>query len=173
MLRLNLPTSGEYAILIDGVQARAGQWLPEAVHEIAFDFAQGVQGWEPAHDLAPFAATGGALVTTATGSDPYLTRGGLLVGGKPGDMLEIELAIAGSGAAMPIQVFWGTDQASGFAPERSLQVESVADGAFHTVAFPVGEHAQWQGQTIVALRLDPGAGGKPIQIRRIQRVAGK
>lgn len=173
MLSVDLPTSGEYEIVIAGVHARAGQWLPEAVHEIAFDFGQGVQGWEPAHDLAPLAATGGVLTTAATGSDPYMTRGGLLVGGTPGDVLEVELAVTGGGATMPVQVFWGTSQAPGFAPERSLQAESVADGAFHTITIPVGEHAQWQGQTIVALRLDPGAGGKPIQLRRIQRVAGK
>ncbi len=175
MLTLSLPAAGEYQVVIDGVRPLAGQWLPGVAHEIDFDFAQGLHAWAPSHDLSTFATAKGALVTTATGGDPYMARSGLLVKGKPGDVLQVELAVDGNGSPMPVQVFWGTMVAPGFAPTRSLQVESVADGEFHTVEIPVGELPQWQGQTIVALRLDPGAGGKgvPIRIRSIRRVAGK
>lgn len=175
MLSLSFPASGEYQVVIDGVNPLAGQWIAGVAREIDFDFAQGFHAWVPSHDLSTFATAKGALATTATGGDPYMCRNGLLVKGKAGDVLQVELAVNGDGAPMPVQIFWGTTEAPGYAPARSLQVESVADGEFHTVEIPVGEQAQWQGQVIVALRLDPGSGGKgvPIRIRSIRRVAGK
>jgi hypothetical protein len=160
---------GTYSVEVQGVIPQAGQWIPEALRTIDFDFANGIQGWVPAHDLAPLACEDGLLISATTGGDPYMTRDNLLVPAYAGDVLDVELFAAAGDAPVPVGVFWGTANSPGFSPQRCISLTCPADGKMHTVRFAMGEHEQWRGQTITSLRLDPTGGPlhAAVKVRRM------
>ena len=169
MFVLHLAKPGTYTVEIQGVAPQAGQWIPEALRTIEFDFANGIQGWVPAHDLHPFTCEDGLLISTTTGVDPYMTRDSLLVPAYAGDVLEVELFAAPGDAPVPVCVFWGTTNSPGFSPERNMSLGCPADGKMHTIRFAMGEHGQWRDQTITNLRLDPTGGPikAAVKVRRM------
>jgi hypothetical protein len=56
------------------------------------------------------------------------------------------------------QLYWGTAAEPGFSEERVLLFAVQADGRMHEYRLEPGRHPRWAGQTITALRLDPGNG---------------
>jgi len=158
-LEIRVTEPGRHTVTVTGFsRAEVGHEL----REINFAFDTDSQGWHPAHDMGTFTVEDGALVSDLPVGDPYMTRGGLAVDGKPGDVLVVTMA---STADKAFGVFWGTASAPGYSPEREIQVEQPADGEMHEMRIPVGDRPDWAGQTIVALRFDPSGGAKAGRMR--------
>ena len=174
---LDIPptTSGPVNLRIEGVSPKRGQWVQPPRRNLNFDFTRGLHSWVGTHDLMPLESRDDMLVTRTVGGDPYMVRQDLLVPGKAGDVLEVNLAVGPSAGPHAAAVFWGNAKHPGFAPERTVEVSVPTDGRFHTIAFPVGKHPGWKGQIIRSLRLDPisGENGVEVRIRSMRLKRGK
>jgi len=142
-----------WAVRVEGTRYRRVDRLPTVVERLDFTFARSAEGWTAAHDISGLAVRDGALCGTATGSDPYIVRSLVHMKGEACPVLLVRLrATAGRSA----QLFWTTKASPDFEEAKSLRFPIIADGQFHDYRLEVGKHAQWAGQTITALRLDPG-----------------
>lgn len=132
---------------------------PTMLPSIDFDFDRDgdTEGWSATGGLAPLTVAGGLLRTRVTGGDPHMSRGFLRVPAHKHSALRVRMRITG-GAAQG-QVFWATAEEPGFRDDKYLNFPTQPDGEWHEYLIPVGEHAKWRGQSIVALRLDPSVGG--------------
>ena len=109
----------------------------------------------------------GALVTKATGPDPYMIRSACRI--PPGAVSAIVLRMrvtAGSGPS----IYWTTTDSPAFAEDKVVRFKSIPDGQFHEYRIDVAAHGMWQGKTITALRLDAtnGAPGAEIAVDYIR-----
>jgi len=131
------------------------------VERIDFGFDADPEGWAPASGLSAFTVRDGVLATEVTGADPYMTRGSLSVPGQAADILVLTMSSTSQGGT---SLYFG-NETGGFDPARTMGVDLPADGQMHTVRVPVGDHAQWAGHTITALRIDPGSGEQAGAVR--------
>ncbi|MBI2300677.1 MAG: hypothetical protein HYU66_17350 [Armatimonadetes bacterium] len=161
-VEIRILDTGRHLVGVSGVKRVRVAVAPSVLKSIAFRFDKSLQGWAAQHDLTPLRLEGGCLRADTTGGDPYMAREGLLVQGKPGDVLVVRLALGGGQAGG--SVFWATLQ-GGFSPQRELPYICAADGAIHEVRVPVGANQGWAGQTITGLRLDPGGGPPGFAVR--------
>lgn len=173
-LEIRLTEPGTHTIRVRGVRGTQSAWLPPLLRDLNVNFASAtLDGWAALHDLAALALGAGALRTVTTGTDPYLSREGLFVEGRKGDALVLRISC--SGGAQTGSVFWGTEHTPGFAAQRQVSFELRGDTALEEVTVRVGEHAQWGGQTITSLRIDPGSGVVGAHVRlttvRLERAA--
>jgi hypothetical protein len=160
---LVVPADGERAeVEARGVRAAKAVGYGLIVDRIAFEFSEDTEGWVAAHDLAPLRVENGALVLEATGGDPYLHR---FLCRIPGDSVKaILLRMRGSGDGGG-QIYWTTQASPGWDESKTMRFVFPTDGQWHEIDVPVGDHPSWRGQTITALRLDPGStGGSKIEI---------
>ncbi|MBM4033795.1 MAG: hypothetical protein FJ291_18710 [Planctomycetes bacterium] len=141
------------AVRIEGARHRRVDRLPRLVDRIDFPFARSAEGWMAAHDIADLAARAGALCGKATANDPYLVRSLIRVKGDACPVLLIRMRSTAGPAA---QLFWTTEASSAFDEEKSLHFQVQPDGQWHDYRLDVSKHPQWAGQTITAVRLDPG-----------------
>ncbi len=173
ILEVRLTEGGRHSIRVEGAQRAELALLPPLRTTIDFRFTTDVDGWQPTHDLAPFVVADGLLRTQATGPDPYMSRDGLAVAGRTGDVLVVRLSLSAGGGG---SVFWATVEEPGTAPARELPLPCPGDGALHEIRIPVGGHPGWAGREILQLRLDPGsdAPGASIAIEsiRLERADG-
>ncbi len=156
MAQVRLANSGSYRIRVDGVERREVQWAPPVRTSLDFDFAKGLQGWSADHDLEPLRIDQGRIATITTGTDPYMSRGSLMVEGKKGDVLVVRMSVLSGGNVGSL--FWSTETKPGFAPEREVHYPLHSDGAMRDVRIPIGNHESWANNRITAVRIDPGGG---------------
>ena len=138
---------------------------------IRFHDSSDARAWQGLHSVTPPRVVEGALTFRVTGSDPYLSRTRLRIPAATCPVLVLRMRKeTGAGG----QVFWCTAAEPGFSDERYMDYETVADGKFHDIRVPVGEHPRWTG-TITALRIDPDIAGTPgaIAIESITAAAAK
>ena len=151
-LEIKTPNPGVHSYMIDGVRFEQAPIAPRRVGRMGFEFDRNAEGWTPAHDLADFGAGGGWLSMRTTGADPYLVRSALSVPTRGVKALRIRLrATGGDGMG---EVFWQSNLAPSWSPERARKFAMPNDGKWHEVRVPLRGHPQWRG-TITALRLDP------------------
>jgi hypothetical protein len=164
MLELRLPGAGAHQVEVATEAAGPMSYGPPIRRQISFRFAQGTDGWAADSGLSTLEISGGRLRTTASGTDPYMSRDAIYVEGQAGDVLVLRIsATAGATGS----VFWGTEAEPGFAPQRELNFGYPPDGQVHEVRVPVGGADQWVGSRIVGLRLDPG-GGVPGAVYEVE-----
>ena len=162
-LLVRILDDGAHDVVIRGVAPRQVDLFPAVVSQVNFDFDASAEGWIPANELLPFDVVDGALVTSATGGDPYMTRSRTQVDGDAVRELSVRLAVtAGRGA----QFYWATADDPTFSEARVANFPIEPDGQFHTYRIEVGDHQQWRGHKIVAIRFDPtvAAPGASIKI---------
>ena len=94
-----------------------------------------------------------SLVGKITGPDPYLVRVLVRVVGDRCPVIRLRMRLtAGHGG----QLFWTTESSPGFSEDKTVRFAIQPDGRFHEYRLELGRHAAWAGQTITALRIDPG-----------------
>jgi len=162
LLFVNIGSDGAHEVRVIGAAPARAELLPQPRSSVAFDFRESAGGWSATNDLAPFDFSGGMLTTTATGGDPYMTRGRMQVDGDGVKAIVVRMAVTGGEYA---QFYWGTQQAPGFSEERVAKFGIQPDGQLHEYRIEVGADPQWRGQKIVALRLDPTNGAPRANIR--------
>lgn len=152
VIRVN--TDAEVALEVRGVRRTEVPALPGLVTTLRFEFGQDTEGWEPANDLLPLEVSRGVLRAHSTGSDPYMVRPLCWFDG--GAIRSIRIRLKGTGSRGG-QFYWATASSPGFDEAKVVRFELPLDGEWHEVRIPVGEHPLWRGQTITAIRLDPGS----------------
>jgi hypothetical protein len=58
-------------------------------------------------------------------------------------------------ANAPVDIEWITTTAPTYSATRKFSVQYTGGGNWQTITFPMSTHAQWRGQTITGLSLDP------------------
>jgi hypothetical protein len=95
------------------------------------------------------------LTGTITGNDPYLARTLVRVDAATCPVIRIRMRVtAGQGG----QLFWTTESSPGFGEDKSVPFAIQPDGRFHEYRLEPGKDRSWAGQTITAIRIDPGNG---------------
>ncbi len=154
-LAVRIAKDGDTDVRIDGAVFRRVERVPALATAIDFKLDDSTEGWQPAHDVADLKADGHSLVGRITGGDPYIIRPLLRVRGDDCAALRLRMKVtAGRGG----QVFWTTERSPAFGEDKTLRFELSADGEWHEYRLEPGKHPQWAGQTITAIRLDPGGG---------------
>lgn len=152
IIRVN--TDAEVTIEIRGVRRAAVPTLPGPVTVLRFEFDEHTDGWDAANDLQPLEVDEGVLKVRSTGGDPYMIRPMCRFDGDA--IRRIRIRLRGTGGRGG-QFYWTTASSPGFDETKVVQFELPLDGAWHEVVLPVGDHPLWRGQTITAIRLDPGS----------------
>ena len=130
---------------------------PKTTIDFQFDTPGDLEGWGGLNSLADPTVSDGALTLTFTGEDPSLMRRFLQL--KPDQYRVLKVRMKLSGCHDQGQVFWATMAEPAFSDKQYLNFPIQPDGEWHEYTIPVGEHAKWQGQSVVAIRLDPTTGG--------------
>lgn len=154
-LSIRVPREGESRIRVEGAEYRSVRRLPWLVEEIKFDFDESPEGWSAAHHVGSMNIEEGLLAGKITGPDPYLVRSMIRVAGDASPVIRIRMRLsAGHGG----QLFWTTESSPGFAENKAVPFAVHPDGQFHEYVLNPAVHPLWSGQTITALRIDPGNG---------------
>ncbi len=154
-LAIRIARDGPSKVRIDGAAWRYVERLPQLAERIAFEFNESLEGWLPLHQVSDLAVRDGALTGHIDGGDPYLGRSLLRVRGDSCPVIVLRMKVtAGQGG----QLYWSTESAPGFSEQQVVTFPLQADGEWHEYPLEVGQHPKWAGQTITALRLDPGNG---------------
>ena len=129
---------------------------------VLFDFAQGAQGWTPAHHVANVLATSEGLEFDCVGNDPYIISEP--VGDLPlGDRVLLTIRMR-SDADSSGEVFFGR----AFRASDSVRFTVNADGQWHD--YDMLLPAQAEG---ARLRIDPASGEGHVALAWIKAIALK
>jgi len=154
-LSVRIAREGESRVEVQGAAHRAVRRLPWLADEIAFEFDGSSEGWLAAHHIAAMDVEEGLLRGQITGGDPYLVRTLVRVSGDDYPVIRLRMRVtAGYGG----QFFWTTAASPGFAEDKTVRFAVQPDGQFHEYRLEPGRDPAWAGQTITALRIDPGNG---------------
>ena len=152
-LAIRVDHDGPASIEVENARYRAVTRLPMPVDRIAFEFEESTEGWTSAHDIASLAVADGMLSGKITGPDPYAIRMLLHVAGDECPVIRLRMRLtAGQGG----QFFWTTQASPGFSEDKTVPFEIRTDGQFHEYRLEPGRDPAWAGQTITAIRIDPG-----------------
>lgn len=154
-LSIRITRAGPVAVRVQGARFQPIERLPRLVEQIAFEYDQSPEGWLAQHDIARLEVADGALWGTIDGPDPYLARSMLRIKGSRCPVIRMRLRVT---AGRSGQWFWATEASPGFSEDKSLHFPLQPDGQFHEYLLDLGKHSSWAGQTITAIRLDPGGG---------------
>ena len=165
---IDVPAAGDYFVRVGNNSAKgqfyrldigtAAAFEPGAgnYYQAEFNTDGDVEGWIPSADLPAFTTSGGSLVGTSNGTDPYMNRNGLFfLGGAAGQAGASHVLIrlrstGGSGG----QFWWTTNNASNLASERRVNFNYTGDSTWQTIAIDLSAHPLWNGQLITGLRID-------------------
>ncbi len=156
-LSIRVHHDGPALVRIDGAAFRHVERLPRLVERIAFEFDGSTEGWLALNDLGPLESRDGNLAGSITGPDPYLARSMLRIRGDACPAVVVRMRVTAGELG---QFYWGTESSPGFSEERVVNFPIQADGQFHEYRLDLSRHPRWSGQTITALRLDPGNGAR-------------
>ncbi len=127
--------------------------------QVAFDFATHWDFDQPTTSVrgnldCTVKVKDGLLEVQTLGNDPVITLPAVNFKASKYPYFIVRMAASGGGEPDGMQVFYATMLAPGFTEARSIHLELVKDGKFHTYVLPFGKQASWLG-TITSLRFDP------------------
>ncbi len=167
-LTVRIAGCGPFRLEVEPARFVVVQRVPTPVDRIAFQFDQSAEGWFAAHHVEQLTVAEGQLRGTITGVDPYLVRPMIRAAADTCPVLLVRMKVT---AGTTAQVFWTTEASPAFDQAKSLHFRLQADGRWHEYRLELGNHPQWKGQQITALRIDPG-GGTPSGQFAIDYVRG-
>lgn len=164
----DIPAAGDYFVRVGNKSAKgqfyrldigtAAAFGPSAgnYYQAEFNTDGDVEGWIPSAQLPSFTATGGSLIGTSNGGDPYMNVYGLsILGGGSGQAgaskVLIRLRSTGGSAG---QLWWTTNNASSQLAERRVDFSYVGNSTWQTIVIDLSAHPLWNGQIITGLRID-------------------
>ncbi len=155
LLTIQVGATGPVTVSIKPAVQRTVDRIPRLAQLLTFTFETGLEGWIAAHDVADLEVKDGILAGRITGPDPYIIRPNLRV---PATVYKTVVIRMSTTAGRMAQLFWATERSPNFDEEKSLRFAVEPDGQLHEYRLSLADHPQWDGQIIVALRLDPGGG---------------
>lgn len=161
---VNLPSSGTwfFRVGIDGSSSSPQAYRLELADPAmptglvtSFNTDGNFEGWTAYNSVNTRTVSGGALNGTISGSDPQVRRENLSFAGSsvPRILIRVKSSVTGG-----FQMFWGRAGADSYAGERSLTLNITQANAWTLLDFNPSAHAQWAGQTVTRIRLDPPGG---------------
>jgi hypothetical protein len=130
-------TSNTYA----GVSGRPWQW----------DFTTSVEGWGGINQWNGFSASGGALVGTSAGMDPYAESAATWVNTRERRWVRVRMSQTAGAFA---QIFFQLETDATFSQAKSVFFPIIADGLLRDYVVDMGQCAAYQG-LVTKWRLDP------------------
>lgn len=155
LLTIQVGATGPVTVSIKPAVYRTVDRIPRLATQLRFTFDGGLEGWIAAHDVADLEVKDGILAGRITGPDPYIIRPNLRV---PAAVYKTVVIRMSTTAGRMAQLFWTTERSPTFDEEKSLRFAVEPDGQLHEYRLSLADHPHWNGQVIVALRLDPGGG---------------
>jgi hypothetical protein len=116
-----------------------------------FDSEGNPDGWVGWNQLTEFQVKQGSLITSTTGSDPYLGSPAFTIDAKVYPIIKIRMAVSSGDSA---QLFFITSSRKAYDEQKSLRFAIDGDGEFHTYTLDMSKVSSWNG-TITQIRLDP------------------
>lgn len=140
----------------DGIGDGAEQALGRNPYDARalFTFAA-ADGWTD-NNTNGLTISGGAVSATAATNDPQLTRKGLRIPGSTNPTVRVRMTCS---IATSVQLYWGRAGADNISAGRLVAANYTTPGQPQTLVFDLSGEAEWSGQTITRLRLDPINGG--------------
>ncbi len=138
--------------LDDGVEIAKGRDPLDGV--IYFGFDGDAEGWTASADVGVPVISGSTYDFTSTGADPQLSREGPVFSG---DAIRGVIVRMKAPQSSRVDLFFGTKASPGIAAERKITTNFTGSPGYQWVYLNAGAHPQWDGATIVRLRLDPTA----------------
>lgn len=134
-----------------------------------FESAGNFAGWAGFNDWNGAAVTGGALVGTSAGMDPFVQSPPVWINTHRTLALRIEMSIdAGPNAA----VFWTRETDPQWSGEKAIGFETLPDGDIHTYEINLRSAPEYMG-VVTQLRLDPteiaGTSIRIADVRALER----
>ncbi len=164
MCVVRITRDGEHDVRLDGARCRRSDLTPALSRTVRFEFSESTEGWLPAHAIGDLSVKDGALQVPITAGDPYLTRSAVKVDGSQVREIVVRMRIPALPHPDTGQWYWGTKEAPGFAEERVEVFPVMPEGQWHEYHIAVGDHPQWKGHEITAIRLDPLQAGDPVTV---------
>ncbi len=135
-----------------------------------FDVPGNFEAWGSFYGIGSETVAGGVLSAQATNGDPQMFAENLRVDGTAVPYLLVRMKASQNGSA---QLFWGRLGASGYSGSRVVTVNYTGGNQWQVLAFPMLNHADWQGQVISEMRFDPpGGSGTNFEIDWIRASNG-
>lgn len=111
------------------------------------------EGWGGFVRIDAPTVIGGVIKGTSSAADPFFSRNGFTFTGDSVVNMIVKMKLT---LADPVQMFWGRIGSPGFTSGRSVTASAPSANTWRAIVLPVGSHAEWAGQTITSLRIDPG-----------------
>jgi autotransporter-associated beta strand protein len=142
--------------MTDSAEFAAGRDASDPA-DLAFSFTtdNDFEGWTNSAGVSPKSVSEGAFHGSVSASDPQIWRTGFGFDGTRVPTLLLRIRSSTSGTC---QIFWGRVGADGFSGSRVMTVNVTQADVWQLLSFPMGTHAEWTGQTITRLRIDPPGG---------------
>lgn len=136
----------------DGPEYFSGR-SPWSAADLAFNFdtAGDYQGWSSAN-ISGLLVTNGVLKGTASTGDPQVTKTGFYFAGNTVTNIAVRVKSSGTG---PLQLFWKRVGADTYSTARSIVLNYTTPNAFQVLKFNAITNAEWAGDIITQLRIDP------------------
>lgn len=143
---------------------------PFDASDLAFEFEidNDFEGWEGTNNITDPIVSGGFFSGTSITGDPFQTHTGFAFLGESNPFLLVKISATQSGTT---QLFWGSKVADNFAAGRRLDVPYTDPaGTPQVLVFDLSNRADWMGQEIRRLRIDPTS--KPTTAFAIDWIRG-
>lgn len=126
-------------------------WASISNRPTAWNFTSTVEGWGGINQWSGFGASGGALVGTSTGTDPYAESAATWVNTRERRWVHVRMSqTAGSFA----QVFFQLETDATFTGPKAAAFPIIADGVMRDYIVDLGSTSTYQG-VVTKWRLDP------------------
>ena len=126
-------------------------WASVSSRPVAWNFTSTVEGWGAQNQWTGFAASGGALVGTSSGADPYAESAATWVNTRERRWVHVRMSqTAGSSA----QVFFQLETDATFTGPKAATFPIIADGVMRDYIVDMSSAATYQG-VVTKWRLDP------------------
>ena len=126
-------------------------WSSVSSRPDCWEFTSTTEGWGNTNDISGFAWSGGALVGTSAGVDPYIESAPTWANSRERRWVRVSMS---STAGTVGQIFFQKETDASWTPEKSVTFSVIPDGVLRTYVVDLGASAEYDG-VITKWRLDP------------------
>ena len=145
-------TSEDIAVFGSAATAPTTIDIPSDSREWLFNTDGNLEGWTT-KNTTNIIVSGGTFQTTPTTTDPSMTRANQSFYGD--DVPTVTIRMRADVSSTTLQFYWGTAVSNTIAAARLVTAVYTGNGEFQDVVFSPAGHAQWDGQIIKQMRIDP------------------
>ncbi len=138
----------------------ATTWATVSTRPLVWNFTSSVESWGATNQWSGFTATGGALVGTSSGVDPYVESAATWVNTRERRWVHVRMSqTAGSTA----QIFFQVETDATFTGPKAVAFPIIADGVMRDYVVDMGAAATYRG-VVTKWRLDPADAAGSVMV---------